>query len=199
MPAEERRKRLQEPCALLIMDMQQGFDDPAWGERNNPAAEVNAGRLLRDWRRRGAPVVHSHHASPAPGGRLRLGQPGHDPKPETRPLPSEPVFLKSVNSAFIGTGLERHLVEQGVASLVLVGLTTNHCVSTTARMASNLGFRTIVVGDATAAFAAAHVDGRPRSAVEVHDAALSDLSGEFARIIDTHALLAAFAPETVDA
>lgn len=66
-------------------------------------------------------------------------------------------------------------------------------------MASNLGFRTIVVGDATAAFAAAHVDGRPRSAAEVHDAALSDLSGEFARIIDTRTLLAAFAPETVDA
>lgn len=199
MPTDHRLVRPQEPCALLIIDMQQGFDDPAWGQRNNPAAETNAWRLLQDWRRRAAPVVHVHHASPAPDGRLRLGQPGHAPKPETRPLPSEPVFLKSVNSGFIGTGLEAHLLAQGVVGVVLVGLTTNHCVSTTARMAANLGFRTIVVGDAAAAFASTHVDGRPRTADEVHDAALSDLNGEFATVTDTRALLAAFAPETADA
>lgn len=199
MPADSRLIRSRESSALLVIDMQQGFDHPAWGRRNNPAAEANAWRLLQDWRRRGAPVIHIHHASPAPDGRLRLGEPGHAPKPETLPLPSEPVFLKSVNSSFIGTGLEAHLLRQGVDSLVLVGLTTNHCVSTTARMAANLGFRTLVVADATAAFASIHIDGRPRSADEVHDAALSDLSGEFATITDTCALLSALAPETVDA
>lgn len=199
MSADHRLIRPQEPVALLVIDMQVGFDDPAWGPRNNPSLEANVRRLLDDWRRRSAPVVHVHHASPAPDGRMRLGQSGHAPKPETRPLPAEPVFLKSVNSGFIGTGLEAHLLEQGIDSLVLVGLTTNHCVSTTARMGANLGFRVRVVADATAAFASTHIDGRPRSADEVHDAALSDLNGEFATVTDTRALLAALAPETAHA
>lgn len=57
-----------------------------------------------------------------------------------------------MNSAFIGTTLKRDLRIDGIDTLVIVGLTTNHCVSTTARMAGSLGFKTFVVSDATAAF-----------------------------------------------
>ena len=184
-------------AALLVVDMQRGFDDPAWGPRNNPAAEANVAALLEAWRAVGAPVIHIHHDSPDPLGRLRRGTPGHAPKAEAQPLDSEQVYRKRVNSAFIGTGLEVGLMARGVDALVIVGLTTNHCVSTTARMARNLGFEVFVIADATAAFARAHVDGRPRSAVEVHDAALSDLQDEFAEILDTRTALAALTqPET---
>lgn len=178
-------------AALLVVDVQAGFDDAAWGVRNNPTAEANVAALLAGWRAAGAPVIHVHHDSPAPSGRLRAGTPGHAPKPEAMPFADEPVFRKRVNSAFVGTGLESELAARGVKALVIVGLTTNHCISTTARMASNLGFETIVVADATAAFARPHVDGRLRSADEVHDAALSDLQGEFARIVETRDMLAA--------
>lgn len=99
------------------------------------------------------------------------------------PVAGELVIGKSVNSAFIGTGLEDELRRRGTAALVIVGLTTNHCVSTTARMAGNLGFRTWVLSDATATFERRHLDGRMRQADEVHAAALSDLEGEFATII----------------
>lgn len=182
-------------AALLVVDMQRGFDDPVWGPRNNPAAEANVAALLAAWRAAGAPVVHVHHDSPAPSGRLRRGAPGHAPKPEALPRADEVLYRKRVNSAFIGTGLEAGLVARGVRSLVLAGLTTNHCISTTARMAGNLGFETYVVADATAAFARAHLDGRIRSAADVHDAALSDLQDEFAEIVETRAVLTALSTQ----
>lgn len=182
-------------AALLVVDMQLGFDDPAWGRRNNPDAEANVAALLAAWRAAAAPVIHVHHDSPAPSGRLRRGTPGHTPKPEALPRSGETIHHKRVNSAFIGTDLESGLRARGVKTLVIVGLTTNHCISTTARMAGNLGFDTFVVADATAAFARAHLDGRIRSAAEVHDAALSDLQDEFAGIVETRAVLTALSTQ----
>ncbi|MDQ0462891.1 nicotinamidase-related amidase [Caulobacter ginsengisoli] len=182
---------LNRDATLLVVDMQMGFDDPAWGVRNNPAAEARVAALLAAWRAAGAPVIHVHHDSPSPAGRLRPGTPGNAPKPQARPLAGERLYRKRVNSAFIGTTLEADLRAAGAPALVIVGLTTNHCISTTARMAANLGFETIVVADATATFARANLDGRIRPADEVHNAALSDLKDEFAQVVDTRAVLTA--------
>jgi nicotinamidase-related amidase len=171
--------------ALLVIDVQKGFDDPAWGARNNPDAEANIAHLIAAWRERGALVIHIHHDSPHPAGRLRSDKAGHEAKPEARPADGEQIYKKHVNSAFIGTSLEADLRARGISALVIIGLTTNHCVSTTARMAGNLGFETFVVSDATATFDRANLDGTIRPAEQVHQAALSDLQGEFAQIVTT--------------
>ena len=176
-------------AALLLIDVQQGFEDPSWGPRNNPGAEGQIAVLLDAWRARGAPVLHVFHDSRTPGSTLAAGSAGNAPKPVARPEPGEPVYRKHVNSAFIGTSLEADLRQAAIDTLVIVGLTTNHCVSTTARMAGNLGFQTIVVSDATATFDRKTVDGTNRRAEDVHAAALSDLNEEFARILDTAAVL----------
>ena len=187
-------RRLRRNTALLVIDVQVGFDDPAWGPRNNPGAEANVAALITAWRTAGAPVFHVHHDSPGPAGRLRPGSPGNAPKPEARPQGREPVYRKTVNSAFIGTTLEADLRALGVQAVAIVGLTTNHCVSTTARMAGNLGFETYVAADATATFDRAHLDGQIRPAEMVHWAALSDLQDEFAEIVDTRWLIASISP-----
>jgi nicotinamidase-related amidase len=176
---------------LLIIDIQQGFDDPQWRERNNPEAEGNVGKLLGRWRQAGMPVVHVQHDSVLANSPLRSGSPGNALKPIAAPLANEVVHRKTVNSAFIGTNLESDLRGREIQSLVVVGLTTNHCVSTTVRMAGNLGFRAYVVADATAAFARPDLYGRMRSAAEVHAAALGDLRDEFATIVDTAQVLTA--------
>ncbi len=177
--------------ALIVVDVQQGFDDPYWGARNNPGAEANVARLIEAWREARRPVFHVMHDSVSPASPLRPGTPGNAPKPEALPREGEPVHRKSVNSAFIGTTLEADLRRAGLDTLVVVGLTTNHCVSTTVRMAGNLGFETYLVSDATATFDRPGVDGRNRPAAEVHAAALSDLQGEFATVVDTASVLTA--------
>ncbi len=188
--------RIPGTAALVVVDVQDGFDAPGWGARNNPDAERNVARLLAAWRAAGRPVAHVQHASRDAGSPLHPHHPGHAIKREAAPRPGEPVYRKTVNGAFIGTTLERDLRRDGVDAVLLVGLTTNHCVSTTARMAANLGFATYVVSDATAAFARPALDGRVRPADEVHWDALSDLQGEFAEVVDTAGVLGALGATT---
>lgn len=189
-PAEESvGDDLPRDAALLVVDVQNGFDDPAWGQRNNPGAEENVARLLAAWRRTARPIVHVRHLSRRPNSPLRPGQRGAELKAVAAPRGDEPVVEKEVNSAFIGTDLETRLRDRGVGTLIIAGLTTNHCVSTTARMAGNLGFETYVVADATAAFDRLGHDGRRFSAEEIHAVSLANLHGEFATVVDTDDLL----------
>lgn len=175
--------------ALLIVDVQQGLVEANYGPRNNPDAERNIAALLAAWRAAGRPVLHVQHMSVEPGSFLRPELPGNALKPEARPLPGEPLFRKQVNSAFIGTGLEAHLRSQGITALVLAGLTTDHCVASTARMASDLGFHVTVVDDATATFDRPMPDGAMIPAAEIHRVTLATLHGEFATIRPTRDLL----------
>jgi nicotinamidase-related amidase len=182
-------------AALLVIDVQVGFEDPIWGVRNNPRAELHIARLLSFWRMTRRPVFHIRHDSTLPASPLRPRQRGHAFKTEAIPFAGEAVIGKTVNAAFIGTTLEAELKRARSQTLILTGLTTNHCVSTTARMAANLGFETYVVADATAAFANKGMDGRMRPAAEVHESALADLRGEFATIVETGAMLDAATAE----
>ena len=182
--------QLPRDAVLLIVDVQKGMDVYA-GEfnRNNPDLEKNIARLQNAWRKSGRPVIHVQHLSKEPDSPLRPGQPGVEIKDEVKPLPGEPVVQKSVSSAFIGTTLEADLRRRGLTTLVVVGMQTNLCVSTTARMAGNLGFTTYVVSDATATFDNTGPDGKRYASELVHDVALADLNGEFSTVIDTNTVL----------
>ncbi len=177
-------------AALLLIDVQQGFADPRWGARNNPDAERRVADLLAGWRAAGRPVIHVQHASLEPQSPLREGAPGHALRAEAQPVAGEPVFKKHVNSAFIGTDLEAHLHARGIGALVMAGLTTDHCVSTSARMAANLGFAVTVVEDATATFDRTGPDGAHYEADLMHRFALASLNGEFAEVRSAAEVLA---------
>jgi nicotinamidase-related amidase len=174
---------------LLLVDVQRGFDDPAWGPRNNADAELAIARLLAAWRDREAPLIHVRHVSRRPTSGFQAGTPAVEFKPEALPAPGEDVIEKSVNSAFIGTDLAHRLQGAGCTELVIVGLTTDHCVSTTARMAANLGFSTTVVSDATATFDRVAPDGEVFPAELMHRTALASLQGEFAQIAEAGEVL----------
>jgi nicotinamidase-related amidase len=175
--------------ALLIIDMQKGMASPTAGNRNNPGAERNIAALLAAWRAVGAPVVHIRHMSTTPGSVFWPGQPGAEFQDALAPLPRGHVFEKNVPDAFVNTGLERWLRVRDIERLVIVGVSTNNSVESTARSAGNLGFDTLVVADATFAFAKLDYAGTLRSADEVHAMALGNLDGEYATIVDTEAAL----------
>jgi len=178
-----------EMAALLVIDVQKGFDEPSWGKRNNLDAESNIALLLSGWRRHELPIIHIRHCSVEPNSPLHPGQPGNEFKVEARPLPGEKQFNKSVNSAFIGTELEQYLQEHGISSVVIVGLTTDHCVSTSTRMAANLGFDVTLISDATATFDREGHDGAQYSADEIHEINLASLNGEFCVVQSTDEIL----------
>jgi nicotinamidase-related amidase len=178
-------KQLPRNAALIIIDVQQAFNDPSWGQRNNPEAERNIAALLGGWRASGRPLFHIQHRSQRPGSLFNPDGPGFPVKPEARPLDGEPVLYKNVNSAFIGTDLEQRLRSAGIETVVVIGITTDHCVSTTTRMAGNFGFDTFIVSDATFTFERTGPDGRHYTAEQMHATALASLNGEFAAVVST--------------
>jgi nicotinamidase-related amidase len=184
-------EKLPQKSVLMIIDVQKGFDEPIWGIRNNVQAEENIVRILGAWRAAKRPVFHVQHVSLSPNSPLHISQPGCELKDIVKPQEGELLFQKHVNSAFIGTDLESKLRKLSFSTLVIVGLTTGHCVSTTARMAGNLGFTTYVLSDATAAFEIVGHDGRKFTADEVHAVSLATINDEFAAVIETDVLLKA--------
>ncbi|MRX41290.1 isochorismatase family protein [Flavobacterium sp. LC2016-23] len=184
-------KLREQHTALIIIDVQKGFNDEDYwgGNRNNKDAELKIAQLLEKWRALKLPVFHIVHSSVHPDSKLHESNPGFEIKEEVQPMEGEPVLVKNVNSAFIGTDLKERLDEQGIHKLVLTGLTTNHCVSTTARMAGNLGFDVLVISDATATFDRAGVNGEKFDSELIHQISLASLHNEFAQVITTEKVL----------
>ena len=175
--------------ALIVIDVQRGFDDPVWGRRDNPSCEENIASLIEEWRSKGEPVVFVRHDSVEPGSPLAPGQEGNRFKDC---VTGEPDLLvtKHVNSAFYGDpDLHGWLQSNGVARLALTGITTNHCVETTARMAGNLGYETLLVIDATHTFDRKGPDGAVIPAAELSRVTAANLDGEFATVVSTKQLL----------
>lgn len=191
MTTEAASIRFDADTVLLPIDVQRGFDYPPWGPRNNPAMDDNGRRLLAAWRGRGFPLVHVRHDSVLDDSSLHPSHPGNAFREGFEPLPGEALVSKSVNAAFIGTDLDLRLRRLGVRSVVLFGISTDMCVSTTARVSANLGYRTIVVGDACQCFDLPDGSGGTIAADDIARAHLATLRAEFAQVVDTATAIAA--------
>ncbi len=170
-------------CALVVIDMQRDFIEPGgFGESLGNdvsllrAAVAPAQALLRAWRARGWPVVHTREShrpdlldcppakrergqpslrigDPGPMGRLLVrGEPGCEIVPELAPEPGDHVIDKPGKGAFHGTGLQAVLHSLGVTHLVFAGVTTEVCVQTTMREANDRGYDSLLVEEATASY-----------------------------------------------
>ncbi|WP_240794222.1 cysteine hydrolase family protein [Bacillus sp. BHET2] len=174
---------------LLLIDFQKAYSHSLWGKRNNPNMEKNAYQLLQGWREKAWPVVHVQHSSINMESPLHSSSSGFDILDDFRPLRNEKQIIKHVNSAFIDTDLDLYLKKEKYTSLVVMGFTTNHCVSATVRMASDLGYEVTVPFDATACFETYSYDGSLFSAEIVQSLSLANLHREFSTIASTESLL----------
>jgi nicotinamidase-related amidase len=176
--------------ALIVVDVQVGFDDPRWGKRNNLECEANVRALLQSWRAAGDPVVLVRHDSTSPASPLLPGEVGNAFKPGIDG-PHDLLVSKNVNSAFYGTpDLHAWLQAEDIESVVICGIQTNKCCETTARMAGNLGYDTTFVLDATHTFGAPDLGGTMIPAAELARVTATNLHGEFATVRSTAEVLA---------
>jgi nicotinamidase-related amidase len=171
--------------ALIVVDVQRAFDEweAAGKRRNNPDAVARIAELLAAFRKSNAPVFHIRHQGTRPNSSFLPDGTGYPVKDDAREIAGEPVIVKRVNSAFIGTDLEALLRAADIGTVVICGATTNHCVETTTRMAGNLGFDACLVRDATWTFDRTGPDGDTHAAEDIHAMTLANLNGEFARIV----------------
>ncbi|AQS93163.1 cysteine hydrolase [Polaribacter sp. BM10] len=170
--------------ALILVDVQKAFmDEEYWGgNRNNKNAEIVCGKILNKWRELDLPIFHIRHSSTNLKSKLNPTNKGFEFNENVTPWAEEPIITKEVNSAFIGTDLKEQLDKLSINTLVIVGITTNHCVSTTTRMAGNFGYETYLISDATATFDRIGINGEKYDSETIHLTTLANLNDEFATV-----------------
>ena len=186
---QEMKLRTKNPI-LICVDIQLGFlEEDYWGgNRNNKNAEEVCAQIIEKWREIGAEVIHVRHSSTNPKSKLHKRYKGFNFNPLCSPKEGEIVLTKSVNSCFVGTNLKQILDDKKCETVVIIGLTTDHCVSTTTRMAGNYGFNTFLISDATGTFDKIGINGEKYNSELMHFSALASLKDEFANVISSNEL-----------
>jgi len=140
--------------ALLVIDVQQSFEHrPCWSDRELPAFRENLNALIAACAAKRIPVLRILHVEDS--GVFALAS-GHV-KPMTWLRDTHDAeFHKHVHNAFTDTQLDGWLKERRIGRVIISGIRTEQCCETTARVASDLGYKVDYVTDATLTFPMQH-------------------------------------------
>jgi nicotinamidase-related amidase len=136
---------------LLVIDLQRGMFMDAAKPHDGDGVLSRVAALLQRARQGGAPVLHVQHDG-GPGDPLAKPGPGFEIHPDVAPRPGEPVFEKTVCSAFPGTDLDAQLKRLGITRLVVAGMQTEYCIDTNCRVATDLGYKVVLAKDGHTTF-----------------------------------------------
>ena len=182
------RQIIQSHTALLVVNAQQGLVDKN-GVVDQTKAQIRP--LLDSWRMSGAPIIHVPHQSQNVESRFWVGSPGSAYISELTPKEFEIVIPKHKSSGFSETNLASTLTSLNVQTIILTGFTAGECIASTARDGSDLGFKVIVISDATCSFDLFGPKGELHKAEKIHSATLANLHNFFADIMTSTELKAA--------
>src|SRR5579859_3607872 len=101
MKEEREMSTIAQNAALVLIDVQNVWDHPKWGRRNNPDAETNIVRLLHAWRETKRPLFYFQHLEQGPDTLFKAGTAAAEIKDVVRPLEGESIVQKSVHSALM--------------------------------------------------------------------------------------------------
>jgi nicotinamidase-related amidase len=166
-------------AALVLIDLQNEYLGGPLALPRAPAAIENAAKLLAAARRSAAPIFHVAHKGKA-GSLFDRDAARGAIAAAVAPLGTEPVVEKGLPNAFAGTDLQARLAVTGRRNIIIAGLMTHMCVSSTARAALDLGLRVTI--DAASCATRDLPDGRGGTigADLVHEVVLAELSDRFA-------------------
>ncbi len=173
--------------ALIVIDVQKSFmQQPFWSEEDLPAFREKQLALIAGYQARGLPVVQIFHHSrgafdPASGWCVSM---------DWLPDYADVTFNKHVHNAFTDSGLLQWLKDNDIEHISVSGIRTEQCCETTARVASDLGFKVDFVSEATLTWAMTHPDGSVLSAAQIKHRTELVLAGRFARILTVEQCLA---------
>jgi nicotinamidase-related amidase len=166
---------------LLLIDCQEEYRSGFLPLPDVEPALIECAALLARARTMGRPIVHVRHVG-KPGGAFDITGTGGQIMSEVAPQGEEPVVDKGLPNSFAKTTLQDVLTGQDAKSLIIMGFMTHMCVSSTARVALDLGYRTTVVAKACATRDLPKPGGGVLSAADLHIAALTGLSDRFSII-----------------
>lgn len=172
--------------ALINIDTQQSFfHREYWQEKDFSAFQQAISALISGCEARGIPVVDIFHV--ADSGPFSLESGFVAPMPFLTHQPAV-TFYKHVHNAFTDTGLDHWLRERDINHLIICGIRTEQCCETTARVASDLGYRVTFVSEATLTFPMTH-KGITLDCDALRHRTETVLEGRFATIKTVHEIL----------
>jgi nicotinamidase-related amidase len=145
--------------ALFVIDVQESFRQrPMWAAVSNPGIVDRINPLVEAARANGDLVVWVRHAEPGTGDVFDPASGYVEYLPGLKPAAGEPELVKTSHNVFSTTNAQQLLTLHGVGEVVITGIRTEQCCETTARVASDFGYRTVFVTDATATNPIEHRD-----------------------------------------
>jgi len=175
------------PCslgesALLMVDCQNTYRTGLMELVGVEEALAEAAHVLGRARQAGTPVIHIVHDA-GPGSLYDIQAENGKIASQVAPISDEPTVVKNFPNSFAQTDLHERLQSLGITNLIVVGFMTHMCVSSTARGAFDLGYRTTVVGSATATRDLPTADGQVVRAANLREAALAGISDLVATVV----------------
>jgi nicotinamidase-related amidase len=172
---------------LVLIDLQNEYRAGPVALPAVDAAIASAARLLARARAGGANIFHVAHRG-KPGGLFDRDAERGAIVADLAPLADEALIEKQLPNAFAGTDLQARLAASGRKNVILAGLMTHMCISSTARAGLDLGFRITVDAGSCATRDLPDGNGGVIPAATVHEVALAELSDRFAIIVRGDAL-----------